>query len=77
MNKMIDKLRTFLETHAFGVCSAIGEKLGIASFKIRMWFIYVSFITLGSPLILYMVLAFWLNMKKYIYIAKRNPLRYL
>jgi hypothetical protein len=35
MNKMIDKLRTFLETHAFGVCSAIGEKLGIASLKLE------------------------------------------
>lgn len=74
---MIDKLRIFLETHAFGVCSTIGEKLGIASIKIRMWFIYVSFITFGSPLIIYMILAFWLNMKKYIYIAKRNPLKYL
>jgi phage shock protein PspC (stress-responsive transcriptional regulator) len=73
----MNKLRAFLEIRAFGVCTAVGEKLGIASSRIRMWFIYVSFITMGSPLIVYMVLAFWLNIKKYIYIAKRNPLRYL
>jgi phage shock protein PspC (stress-responsive transcriptional regulator) len=73
----MNKLREFLELHAFGVCTAIGEKMGIATTRIRMWFIYISFLTLGSPLIIYMVLAFWINMKNYILSAKRNPLRYL
>jgi phage shock protein PspC (stress-responsive transcriptional regulator) len=70
-------VREIIELHAFGVCAAIGEKMGIASSRIRMWFIYISFLTLGSPLIIYMVLAFWINIKKYIYSARRNPLRYL
>ena len=73
---MINKIREFLELHAFGVCSAIGDKLGIASSRIRMWFIYISFLTLGSPVVVYMVLAFWMNIKNYILNAKRNPLRY-
>lgn len=71
---MIQKLREFLELRAFGVCSAIGEKLGIATSHIRMWFIYISFLTLGSPVIIYMVLAFWMNIKRYILAGKRNPL---
>jgi len=71
------KLREFLELHAFGVCSAIGEKLGIATSKIRMWFIYLTFVTAGSPIIIYMILAFWINIKKYIYYGKRNPIKYL
>ena len=62
---------------AFGVCSAIGEKLGIATSRIRMWFIYISFLTIGSPVIIYMILAFWMNIKRYILSAKRNPLKYL
>lgn len=70
-------IREIIELHAFGVCAAIGGKMGIASSRIRMWFIYISFLTLGSPLIIYMVLAFWINIKNYIYSAKRNPLRYL
>jgi len=74
---MINRIREFLELHAFGVCSAIGEKFGIASARIRMWFIYISFLTFGSPVIIYMVLAFWMNIKKYILNAKRNPLKYL
>jgi phage shock protein PspC (stress-responsive transcriptional regulator) len=71
---MIQKLREFLELRAFGVCSAIGERLGIATSRIRMWFIYISFLTLGSPVIIYMVLAFWMNIKRYILAGKRNPL---
>jgi len=71
------RFKTFVEWQAFGVCSAIGEKLGIATSRIRMWFIYISFLTMGSPLIIYMVLAFWMNMKKYVKAAKRNPWYYL
>jgi len=73
----MNKLRSFVEWQAFGVCTAIGEKLGIASSRIRLWFIYISFITMGSPVIIYMIMAFWLNMKNYILSAKRNPLKYL
>jgi phage shock protein PspC (stress-responsive transcriptional regulator) len=69
--------RRFIEWQAFGVCSAIGERIGIATSKIRLWFIYISFLTMGSPVILYMVLAFWRNMKNYILSARRNPVRYL
>ncbi|WP_298297213.1 PspC domain-containing protein [Hydrotalea sp.] len=75
--KQMNKLREFLEMHAFGVCTALGERLGIATSRIRMWFIYISFLTMGSPLIIYMILAFWMNMKRYILNARRNPLKYL
>ena len=77
MNKLITPLKSAIEWQAFGVCSAIGERIGIATSRIRMWFIYISFLTLGSPLIVYMVLAFWMNMKRYILMRRRNPLRWL
>jgi len=73
----MNKLRDFLELNAFGVCTAMGEMLGVATSRIRMWFIYISFLTMGSPVIIYMILAFTINLKKYIMAAKRNPLRYL
>jgi len=72
----MQKLKDFFEMQAFGVCTAIGERLGIASSKIRMWFIYISFLTFGSPVILYMILAFWRSIKKYIHLGKRNPMKY-
>jgi phage shock protein PspC (stress-responsive transcriptional regulator) len=71
----MDKIRAFFEVQAFGVCSALGEKLGIATTRIRMWFIYISFLTIGSPIIVYMILAFTLNIKRYIIAARRNPLK--
>jgi phage shock protein PspC (stress-responsive transcriptional regulator) len=70
-------VKEFIEWQAFGVCTAIGEKLGIATSRIRMWFMYISFLTLGSPIIIYMVLAFWMNIKRYMLAARRNPLRNL
>ncbi len=72
----MQKIREFLELQAFGVCSSIGVRLGIASTRIRMWFIYISFLTMGSPIIIYMILAFWKNIKNYVFAARRNPLKY-
>ncbi len=73
----MNKVRHFIEWQLFGVCSALGDKLGIATSRIRTWFIYISFLTMGSPVIVYMIMAFWLNIKKYILSARRNPLKYL
>jgi phage shock protein PspC (stress-responsive transcriptional regulator) len=70
----MNRFKEFIEWQAFGVCTAIGDRLGIATSRIRTWFIYISFLTMGSPLIVYFILAFWLNIKKYIGLAKRNPL---
>ncbi len=59
-------LKDLAERSAFGVCSYIGDKLGINSAKIRLYFIYTTFVAMGSPIIIYLILAFWLNIKKYI-----------
>jgi phage shock protein PspC (stress-responsive transcriptional regulator) len=70
-------IKHFIEWHVFGVCAAIGERFGIATAVIRKNFIYISLITMGSPVIIYLFLAFWMNIKRYILNARRNPLRYL
>ncbi len=64
------KLKDQLEKSAFGVCSYLGEKIGIASSRVRLYFIYASFIALGSPLLIYLVLAFWVNIRKYLKAAR-------
>lgn len=70
------RLRNILEWQLFGVCTHIGEFLHISISRIRIWFIYISFLTFGSPVILYFILAFWMNIKNYILSARRNPLRW-
>jgi len=67
----MEKLKNFVERHAFGVCQYLGDKLGIAASTVRTHFIYISFITMGSPLIIYLFIAFWLNIKRYI---RRNTM---
>lgn len=58
-------LKTFFDIQLFGVCEKIGEKLQIKSSRIRMYFIYFSFIAFGSPLIIYLILAFILEHKDF------------
>jgi phage shock protein PspC (stress-responsive transcriptional regulator) len=69
----MNRFKDFIEWQAFGVLSSIGEKMGIATSRIRMWFMYISLLTLGSPIIIYMILAFWMNIKRYIRARRRNP----
>ena len=59
-------LQASIEKHAFGVCTFLGEKLGIATGAIRLSFIYLSFLTFGSPLIIYLIIAFIMNIHKHL-----------
>jgi phage shock protein C len=61
----MEKLKYFVEKNAFGVCNYLGDRFGISSGKIRLYFIYTSFITMGSPVIVYLIIAFWINIRKY------------
>jgi len=66
IDNLFDSNRHFLEKSAFGVCQQLGEWMGINPVRIRLYFIYASFITFGSPFVLYLVMAFWLNIRKYV-----------
>jgi phage shock protein PspC (stress-responsive transcriptional regulator) len=66
MENLVKKIQTFFETYAFGVCTALGDRLGIATSSIRLFFIYASFLTLGSPIIIYLSMAFVLNMRSHL-----------
>ncbi len=63
MNKMVDNIFGIFEKQAFGVCEWWGEKLSLDSSSIRLSFIYLSFITFGSPLLIYLIMAFFLRNK--------------
>ncbi|HMT53891.1 MAG TPA: PspC family transcriptional regulator [Saprospiraceae bacterium] len=59
-------IQPYVEKYSFGVCSYLAEKWGLNEAKVRTYFIYSSFITFGSPLIIYLAAAFWINIKKYL-----------
>lgn len=62
----METIRAYLEPRVFGVCSFFGDFFGIPSYQIRLLFVYASFVTLGSPVLIYLGLAFLLNLHKYI-----------
>ncbi len=62
----MNKIKHIVERSAFGVCAYLGEKMNIASSRVRLYFIYTSFVGLGSPIIFYLILAFWVNIRRYV-----------
>ena len=66
IDSVIDTIRDIIERYSFGVCSYLGDKMGIASSRVRLYFMYLSFVTLGSPLVIYLILAFWLDIRRYL-----------
>ena len=66
MSPKLSVIQSFVESNAFGVCTAMGEYLGIATSSIRLWFIYASFLTFGSPIVVYFGLAFLRDIRKHL-----------
>ncbi len=55
-----------LEQRSFGVCSYLGERLGISISKIRLFFIYSSFLAVGFPVIFYLLAGVVLDIRNYV-----------
>lgn len=63
---MIERIRSFGEAQAYGVCTWFGEKLNVKTESVQRSFIYVSCLTFGSPIIVYLFMAFILEHKEQI-----------
>ena len=74
---MLERVRNIIEVSVFGVCSFWGNKLGIETSRIRIFFIYISFLTLGSPVVIYLLMAFSLEYKRWFNSFKRRNIWHL
>ncbi len=61
---MIQRIKTYFEKQAYGVCAWWGDKLNIKTEQVRLSFIYLSFITAGVSLVAYLIMAFVLQHKE-------------
>lgn len=68
---VILKLKYFLEKHGFHVSSRVADKLGMRASNVRIFFIYLSFVTVGLGFAIYLTFAFWIRLKDLIR-AKRS-----
>jgi phage shock protein PspC (stress-responsive transcriptional regulator) len=65
--KFIHSVRHFFERHGFAVSSRLADKLGMRATNVRLFFIYISFVTVGLSFALYLTMAFLLKLKDMIY----------
>lgn len=64
---MIENIRHYFEKNGFEVCSRIADRLGIRVSKVRFFFVYMSFFTIGIWFSIYLTLAFLLKIKDSVY----------
>ena len=69
---MFDKLRNFLEFNGFNVISRIADRFGVRASKLRLLYIYLSFVTLGITFGFYLILAFFLWVKDGFIIRRKS-----
>lgn len=69
---IIQKTALFFELRSFGVSAWFARKMRVDVSRVRLFFIYASFIALGSPIIIYIVMAFVLEHKHIFKLQRRR-----
>lgn len=59
----IDQIQYFFQRHGFDVSSRLADRLGMRAVNVRLFFIYISFVTFGITFSVYLTLAFVLKLK--------------
>ena len=57
------QLKYIFEKHGFHVSSRLADKLGMRASNVRLFFIYITFVTAGLWFGVYLTLAFWIRLK--------------
>ncbi|MFD2891659.1 PspC domain-containing protein [Flavobacterium chuncheonense] len=69
---MIYKLLHFFEKHGFFVASRLADRMGMKATSVRLFFIYISFITVGLGFGFYLTLAFLLKLKDMVHTKRTS-----
>jgi hypothetical protein len=70
--KLVYSIRHYFERNGFYVSSRLADKIGMRANTIRLFFIYLSFATLGMGFAIYLTLAFWLKIKDLVYTKRTS-----
>ncbi len=71
MKSIVTSIRYFFERHGFGVFTRLADRLGMRVKNVRIYFIYVTFFTVGLSFGFYLTFAFLIKLKDLIY-TKRS-----
>ena len=67
----VKSVRHYFERHGYHVSSRLADRLGMRAQNVRLFFIYISFVTVGLSFGFYLTMAFLLKLKDMIY-TKRS-----
>ena len=62
-SKMVQRVVHYFEKNGFFVASRLADKLGMRATNVRLFFVYITFVTVGLGFGLYLTLAFLLKLK--------------
>ncbi len=62
---MFQRIVTFFEQRSFGVSAYLAHKLDMSTAKVRLFFIYSSFLAVGFPILFYVLAAVFLDIRTY------------
>ncbi len=62
---MFQQIITFFERRSFGVSTYLAQKLNMSTAKVRLFFIYSSFLAVGFPVLFYIFAAIVLDIRQY------------
>lgn len=62
---MFQRIVTFFEQRSFGVSAYLANKLDMSTAKVRLFFIYSSFLAVGFPILFYILAAVVLDIRSY------------
>lgn len=62
---MFQRIVTFFEKRSFGVSTYLANKLNMSTAKVRLFFIYSSFLAVGFPILFYILAAIVLDIRNY------------
>lgn len=68
---MIQRIFSFFEKQSFGVCTYLAQKFHLSLARVRLFFIYLSFLSVGAPLIFYFFAFLVLDIRKFIRSKRR------
>lgn len=72
MLQLIYKIRHYFEKRGFYVSSRLADRLGMRAKSVRLFFIYVSFATMGVGFAIYLTIAFLLKLKDLIFTKRTS-----
>lgn len=72
MLKVIYNIRHYFERNGFYVSTRLADRFGVKVRMVRLFFIYLSFATLGIGFAVYITMAFWLKLKDLIYTKRTS-----